>query len=141
MARAGTWKTLNLLHRVLMKLTRGRLGWRAGGMPVLELTTTGRRTGRPHTLMVTSPLREGSAIVLVASRGGDDHHPDWFLNVCANPEVQVRARGGPWRPMHARAATEAERSRLWPHVIDNRWYEGYQARTERVIPLVLLEPR
>ncbi|KJE23533.1 deazaflavin-dependent oxidoreductase, nitroreductase family [Frankia torreyi] len=141
MPTTRTLKTLNTVHRALVKVTRGRLGWRAGGMPVLELTTTGRRSGHPHTLLVTSPLREGSTIVLVASRAGDDRHPDWFLNVCANPEVTVRAGGGPWRPMRARAATPAERERLWPRVIaDNRWYRGYQSRTDRVIPLVLLEP-
>ncbi|WP_261566258.1 nitroreductase family deazaflavin-dependent oxidoreductase [Frankia gtarii] len=142
MPSTRTLRMLNTLHRVLLKVTRGRLGWRAGGMPVLELTTTGRRTGNPHTLMVTSPLREGSTIVLAASRAGDDHHPDWFLNVRANPEVAVRVRGGPWQPMTARVATPAERDRLWPRVIaGSSRYEGYQTKTARVIPLVLLEPR
>ncbi len=135
-------KTLNATHRRLMRLTRGRLGWRAGGMPVLELTTTGRRSGRAHTVMLTSPLRDGDAIVLVASRAGDDRHPDWYLNICATADVEVRVRGGSWRPMRARVATPPERERLWPRVVaDGRWYESYQAKSKRVIPLVLLEPR
>lgn len=142
MVHDRTLKTLNRLHRVLMKATGGRLGWRAGGMPVLEMTTMGRRSGRRHTVMLTSPLRAGPAIVLVASRAGDDRHPDWFLNICANPEVNVRVEGEPWRTMRARTATPVERSRLWPRVVaDNRWYEGYQAKSKRMIPLVLLEPR
>ncbi|MCK9899763.1 MULTISPECIES: nitroreductase/quinone reductase family protein [Parafrankia] len=135
------FKALNATHRLLTKATRGRLGWRAGGMPVLELTTTGRRSGNRHTIMLTSPLRDGGAIVLVASRAGDDRHPDWYHNVCAHPDVDVRLRGGAWQPMHARVATPAERERLWPRVADTRWYENYQARSKRVIPLVLVEPR
>jgi deazaflavin-dependent oxidoreductase (nitroreductase family) len=135
-------KTLNTMHRVVMRISRGRLGWRAGGMQVLEVTTTGRRSGRPHTLRLTTPLREGSTIVLVASRAGDDRHPDWYHNVCANPDVAVRSRGGPWQAMRARPATSEERDKLWPRVVaDSRWYRGYQAKTTRVIPLVLLEPR
>ncbi|OAA28133.1 deazaflavin-dependent oxidoreductase, nitroreductase family [Frankia sp. EI5c] len=136
------FKALNRAHRILMRTTRGRLGWRAGGMPVLEITTTGRRSGNRHTIMLTSPLRDGGAIVLVASRGGDDRHPDWYLNICAHPDVDIREKGGSWRPMRARVATPAERERLWPRVVaDNRWYEGYQAKSKRVIPLVLVEPR
>jgi hypothetical protein len=68
-------KAGNALHRGLVKLTGGRLGWKALGMPVLELTTTGRRSGVPRTVMLTSPLRDGDAIVVVASKGGDDDHP------------------------------------------------------------------
>ena len=69
---------MNTLHRGLLKLSGGRLGWRAAGMPVLELTTIGRRSGLPRTVMLTSPIQEGDAIVIVASRGGDDQHPAWF---------------------------------------------------------------
>ncbi|MCM3883827.1 nitroreductase/quinone reductase family protein [Frankia sp. R82] len=140
MAKGQRFRLLNRAHGVLVRVTGGRLGWRAGGMPVLEVITTGRRSGRPHTLRLTSPVRDGSTIVLVASRGGDDRDPDWFLNVCANPDVQVRARGEQWRSMRARQATPDERGQLWPQVVTNRWYRGYEAKTERVIPLVLLEP-
>jgi deazaflavin-dependent oxidoreductase (nitroreductase family) len=134
-------RSLNRAHRLLRGATGGRLGWRAGGMSVLELTTTGRRSGRRHTVMLTAPLREGDVLVLVASRAGDDRHPDWFLNLRTNPDVEVRLRDGISQPMRAREATPAERARLWPRVSgDVRWYRRYQEKTDRVIPLVLLEP-
>ena len=67
-------KALNAVHRALIKVAPRRFGDEALGMPVLELTTTGRKTGRPHTVVLTSPVRDGDAIVVVASRGGDNHH-------------------------------------------------------------------
>jgi deazaflavin-dependent oxidoreductase (nitroreductase family) len=125
----------------VLKVSGGRLGWDAQNMPVLELTTTGRKSGRPHSIMLTSPVQEGNTIVVVASRGGDDHHPAWFLNLQANPQVEVAMKGGSRRRMRARVATPEERARLWPLVIaDHKNYAGYQTRTQREIPLVLLEP-
>ena len=134
-------KTMNAVHRGVLKVSGGRLGWDAQNMPVLELTTTGRKSGRPHSIMLTSPVQEGNTIVVVASRGGDDHHPAWFLNLQANPQVEVAMKGGARRRMRARVATPEERARLWPLVIaDHKNYAGYQTRTQREIPLVLLEP-
>jgi deazaflavin-dependent oxidoreductase (nitroreductase family) len=134
-------KTMNAVHRGVLKVSGGRLGWDAQNMPVLELTTTGRKSGRPHSIMLTSPVQEGNTIVVVASRGGDDHHPAWFLNLQANPQVEVAMKGGSRRRMRARVATPEERARLWPLVIaDHKNYAGYQTRTQREIPLVLLEP-
>ena len=134
-------KTMNAVHRGVLKVSGGRLGWDAQNMPVLELTTTGRKSGRPHSIMLTSPFQEGNTIVVVASRGGDDHHPAWFLNLQANPQVEVAMKGGARRRMRARVATPEERARLWPLVIaDHKNYAGYQTRTQREIPLVLLEP-
>jgi len=110
-------------------------------MPVLQLTTTGRRSGQQRTSMLTSPYQEGSTIVIVASRGGDDHHPAWFLNLRDNPEVTVSIGGKPPMPMRAEVAGSDERARLWPLVIaDHRNYAGYQRKTSREIPLVLLRP-
>ena len=135
-------KTMNAVHRGVLKVSGGRLGWDAQNMPVLELTTTGRKSGRPHSVMLTSPVQEGNTIVVVASRGGDDHHPAWFLNLQANPEVDVAMKGGARRRMRARVATAEERARLWPLVVaDHKNYAGYQRRTQREIPLVLLEPQ
>ena len=134
-------KAMNTLHRGLLKISAGRLGWRAGGMPVLELTTTGRKSGEPRTVMLTSPVQEGGAIVIVASRGGDDHHPAWFLNLRDHPDVEVAFAGKPKQPMRARVATPEERAVLWPRVTaEYKGYAGYQTKTDREIPLVLLEP-
>ena len=134
-------KAMNATHRALLFVTRNRVGASFGGMPSLELTTIGRKSGRPRSVMLTSPLREGDAYVVVASRGGDDTHPAWLLNLRDNPEVQVRVVGKPVETMHARIADADERARMWP-VIAGRYknYAGYQKRTAREIPLVLLEP-
>jgi deazaflavin-dependent oxidoreductase (nitroreductase family) len=134
-------KTMNTLHRGVLKISGGRLGWSASNMPVLELTTTGRKTGQPRTVMLTSPVQDGSTIVIVASRGGDDQHPAWFLNLRDRPEVEVVMNGKPKQPMRARVATPEERARLWPLVTaDHKNYAGYQTKTKREIPLVLLDP-
>ena len=134
-------KTMNLFHQGVLKVSGGRLGWDAQRMPVLQLTTIGRKTGQPHQVMLTSPVQEGSTFVVVASRGGDDQNPAWFLNLRDNPQVEVTTKGRAKRPMRARVATPEERARLWPQVTaDHKNYAGYQAKTQREIPLVLLEP-
>jgi deazaflavin-dependent oxidoreductase (nitroreductase family) len=134
-------KTMNAFHRLVLKASGGRLGWEASKMPVLELTTTGRKSGQPRSVMLTSPLQEGTTIVVVASRGGDDKHPAWFLNLRDNPDVEVALKGASRRRMRARVADAEERARLWPRVTaDHKNYAGYQTKTEREIPLVLLEP-
>jgi deazaflavin-dependent oxidoreductase (nitroreductase family) len=134
-------KSMNALHRAMLRVTGGRVGNEFSGMPVLELITTGRRSGMPRAVMLTSPVQDGDAYVVVASRGGDDQHPAWFLNLRDDPRVQVAVRGGPLVPMHASIATGEERARLWPRVTASyRGYAGYQKRTLREIPLVLLRP-
>lgn len=136
-----TLKAMNAAHRGLIAGTRGRRGWRIGTMPALELTTVGRRTGRRRTTMLTSPLQLGDALVVVGSRGGDDHHPAWYLNLAAHPDVLVARDGRPPVPMRARVMTDDERAEHWPTVTrayPN--YAAYQRRTTRVIPLVVLEP-
>lgn len=133
-------KALNGFHRSVLAVSGGRLGWTAGGMPVLELTTTGRRSGEPRTVILTSPVQVGDAIVVVASRGGDDRHPDWYLNLVADPRVTVRWRGDAPTERQARTATDDERADLWPKVVAAyRGYSNYQDKTTRTIPLVLLE--
>ncbi len=136
-----TLKTMNAVHRVVLKVSFGHVGWGAWNMPVLELTTIGRKSGKPRSVMLTSPLQEGSTIVIVASRGGDDQHPAWFLNLRDNPDVEVTMKGEK-RPMRAHVADADERARLWPLVTkDHQNYAGYQTKTDREIPLVLLDPR
>jgi deazaflavin-dependent oxidoreductase (nitroreductase family) len=110
-------------------------------MPVVQLTTTGRKSGEPRTVLLTSPLQEDGTIVVVASRGGDEKNPAWLHNLQANPQVRVAFKGQSEQPMTARVADETERARLWPKVIEvGKQYAGYQDKTERQIPLVLLEP-
>lgn len=132
-------KTGNALHRVILGITRGRVGWHVAKMPVLELTTTGRKSGVPHSVMLTSPLQEDNAIVIVASRGGDDKHPAWFLNLRDNPQVVVAYTGKPKEKMTARIATDIERERMWPLITARyKGYAIYQTKTTREIPLVIL---
>jgi deazaflavin-dependent oxidoreductase (nitroreductase family) len=132
---------LNAVHRRILKLTRGRIGWYAYGMPMLALTTTGRTSGEQRTTMLSSPLQRGDAIVIVASLGGSDSHPAWYLNLVAEPRVKVDFRGRGVRAMRARVASDGERADLWPLVVrDHPNYAAYQRRTSREIPLVLLEP-
>jgi deazaflavin-dependent oxidoreductase (nitroreductase family) len=134
-------KSMNAIHKALLTLTGGHLGWKFFGMTALELTTTGRKSGQPRTVMLTSPLQVDDAIVIVASRGGDDFHPGWFHNLTANPDVTVSFGGKPKRAMRARVASADEKSTLWPRVTAAyKGYGDYQKKTERDIPLVLLEP-
>lgn len=134
-------KAMNAAHRGLLALSFGKIGWKAAGMPVLELTTVGRKSGQKRAVMLTSPLQEGDAVVIVASRGGDDHHPAWYLNLVAQPEVEVRLEGKPAVPMRARVAAPEERARMWELVTAKyKNYAGYQTKTAREIPLVVLEP-
>lgn len=134
-------KAMNSIHRVALTLTGGRLGWAVANMPVLELTTIGRKSGESRSVMLTSPVQERDSLVIVASRGGDDNHPAWFLNLRDHPEVQVTYKGGAKVPMRARVATTQERERLWPQVTARySGYAQYQKRTSRQIPLVILDP-
>lgn len=131
---------LTAWHAAVFRATNGRLLGKFGRMPVVMLTTTGRRSGKPRTTMLTSPVRDGERIVLVASYGGDDRHPAWYLNLRDNPDVQV-VMSGRRRAMRARTATPEEKAELWPRVTQAYGgYGQYQRRTSRDIPLVILEP-
>jgi deazaflavin-dependent oxidoreductase (nitroreductase family) len=141
MPRDCTLKVMNAMHRGLLTISGGHLGWEAAKMPVLELTTIGRKSGEPRSAMLTSPYQEGDTLVIVASRGGDDHHPAWFLNLETNPAVEVSTKGKPKQKMMARVANADERARMWPEITKKYSnYAGYQQRTTREIPVVLLEP-
>ncbi len=134
-------KAMNGVHRLVLGATGGRIGWKASGMPVIRLTTVGRRSGQPRDTLLTSPYQEGSTIVIVASRGGDDRHPAWYLNLRDHPEVTVSVGGKPAQPMRAEVADAHDRARLWPLITaDHRNYAGYQLKTTREIPVVLLRP-
>jgi deazaflavin-dependent oxidoreductase (nitroreductase family) len=136
-----TLKAMNAIHRTALRASGGRLGWRARKMPVVQLTTVGRRSRKPHSVMLTSPVQEGGTLVVVASRGGDDRHPAWFLNLRDNPDVLVRLHGQPPQPMRARTADDVEESRLWPRIeAVHKPDADYRLKTTRKIPIVLLEP-
>jgi deazaflavin-dependent oxidoreductase (nitroreductase family) len=134
-------KSMNGVHRAMLKLTGNRVGASFSGMQSLELTTIGRKSGVPRAVMLTVPLQEGDTYVVVASRGGDDFHPAWFHNLRDNPAVEVQVVGQPKRAMKARVASAEERARMWPIITGkHKNYAGYQKKTDREIPLVLLEP-
>lgn len=135
------FRAANLAHRLLLRVTGGRVAGRLMGMPVIELTVVGRRSGAERTVILTVPVLEQDRLVVVASKGGAEQHPQWYRNLLADPDVWV-TRAGRRRPMKARTASAAERERLWPQCV--RAYPGYgqyQRRTGREIPLVILEPR
>lgn len=135
-------RNITAVHEALFRATDGRVGGRIVGMEALILGTTGRRSGKPRSTMLTAPLvdDDGSGrVVLVASYGGDDRDPTWFLNLRANPDVTITMRGST-SAYRARVATPAEKSALWPSVVAAyKGYAGYQDRTERDIPLVICE--
>ena len=134
-------KLMNRAHRILIAVSGGRAGRSFSGMPVVELTTIGRKSGQPRSCMLTSPYQERDRTYLVASRGGDDHNPAWFLNLSDNPEVTVSIQGGATQKMHAEVADAAERARVWPLITSKHTnYADYQKRTQREIPVVILTP-
>ena len=134
-------KSMSQAHRMILRLSGGRLLGSAFGMPTVELHTVGRNSGRPRSTMLTAPVMDGDRFVLVASKGGDDRDPDWYLNLVAHPEIELTV-AGECRPMRARRASTDEKAALWPRVVAAyKGYSGYQRRTERDIPLVICEPR
>jgi deazaflavin-dependent oxidoreductase (nitroreductase family) len=134
-------KLMNVTHRAALALTGGRLGNEVMGMPAVEVHTTGRKSGQRRSVMLTAPIHDPDRIVLVASKGGDARHPDWYHNVVAHPDIEITDRGTT-RPMRARTATPDEKAELWPRITAAyRGYAGYQKRTGRDIPVVICEPR
>jgi deazaflavin-dependent oxidoreductase (nitroreductase family) len=134
-------KAMNLSHRAVLALSGGRVLRTPMGMPAVELTTVGRRSGQPRRTMLTAPVVDAERVVLVASKGGDDRNPDWYRNLVAQPDVEISI-GGRRQPMRARTASSDEKAELWPRIVSAyRGYAGYQRRTERDIPVVICEPR
>ncbi|WP_199183389.1 nitroreductase family deazaflavin-dependent oxidoreductase [Cryobacterium sp. Y82] len=132
---------MNGMHRMLLALSRGRLGWTIGTMQTVELHTTGRSSGKRRSTMLTAPVHEGGRYVLVASKGGDDRHPFWYLNLVAQPDVDLTIRNVTL-PFRARTASSAEKAELWPRIVAAYpGYGAYQGKTERDIPVVICEPR
>jgi deazaflavin-dependent oxidoreductase (nitroreductase family) len=118
--------------------TGGEVGQIWNGVPTLVLFTTGRRSGAPRSSAMIC-ARDGDAFVVIASQGGAPTHPNWFLNLQAHPDVEVQF-GSERFPARARAAEGDERERLWA-LMTAAWprFDLYQSRTDRVIPVVVLE--
>lgn len=136
----GIAKVVTGFHRLLFDVSGGRVLGNAAGMTVVKLTTVGRKSGQPRHTMLTAPVRNGDEVVLVASFGGDDRHPQWFRNLSANPDVEATFDGRT-RKMRARVASAEEKAELWPQVVAKYpGYGNYQRRTERDIPFVILGP-
>jgi deazaflavin-dependent oxidoreductase (nitroreductase family) len=118
--------------------TDGAVGGQWHGAPALLLTTIGRRSGEART----TPLvfgRDGERYILIASKGGAPDHPDWYLNLSANPEVRLQVMGDKFAG-RARTATAVEKPRLWKLMTSFRpSYDDYQAKTDRDIPVVIVE--
>lgn len=135
-------KTMNTIHKTLVTVSGGRIGNTIANMPVVKVTTIGRTSGEPRTVMLTAPIREDDRYVLVASKGGDDRDPDWYRNLVANPEITLEPVGGDGPiTLTARTASGDEKAELWPRIVAA--YEGYaeyEDKTERDIPVVICEP-
>jgi deazaflavin-dependent oxidoreductase (nitroreductase family) len=133
-------KVMSALNTWIYRLTGGWIGGRFfGGAPVLLLTTTGRKSGKPRVAPLLY-LENGRDLVIVASKGGMSHHPLWYRNLEANPRVEVEI-GSQRRTMTSRRASAAEKAALWPKLVAMyRDYDDYQARTTRDIPVVILSP-
>jgi deazaflavin-dependent oxidoreductase (nitroreductase family) len=118
--------------------TNGEDGHIWKGAPTLILTTLGRRSGKPRRLALIYG-QDGDRYIVVASKGGAEKHPEWYLNLRDNPEVQVQVLADRFRA-RARTATPAEHKALWPRMAAI-WpdYNKYQTRTDRQIPIVILE--
>lgn len=119
--------------------TGGEVGYLWNGVPTLLLTTTGRRTGQRRTSALIFG-RDGEDYLVIASKGGAPRHPQWYENLTAHrqAEIQVRAQR---LPVTARTASAGEKPRLWK-IMTGLWpnYDAYQARTDRLIPVVVLSP-
>jgi deazaflavin-dependent oxidoreductase (nitroreductase family) len=134
-------KWMSRLNTLAYKASGGRVGGSfLQGAPVALLTTTGRKSGQPRV----SPLlflRDGDRVVLVASQGGRTNNPMWYLNLKANPKVSVQIKKEVLE-LTARDATEAERAHYWPQLVAMySSFEDYQTWTDRVIPIVICDPR
>lgn len=132
----GAFITLNVW---LYRLSGGRLMGKMGAAPILLLTTMGRKSGRSRTVPLLY-VKEDQGFVVVASLAGAPKHPAWYLNVEANPKVELQVGSQRFAAVARRSSAE-EKARLWPRLVAiYPQYENYQKRTTREIPLVIVTP-
>ncbi len=111
-----------------------------GGAPILLLTTVGHKSGKERTQPLLY-LADGDKLIVVASKGGHDHHPHWYLNLKANADVEVQVKKEK-RLMSASDATEEGHAKYWPQLCE--MYDGYakyETKIDRTIPVIVLSPR
>ena len=137
--RDETARRLSTLHRMLFRSTSGRLGKRLVNNDMLLLTTTGRHSGRPHTVPLLY-LCDGTDLIVIASWGGRPRDPEWYSNLIRNPQVTIELPGRRDDAV-ATPLPEPERSIWWDRAVAAYdGYGNYQSRTDRVIPVVRLKP-
>jgi deazaflavin-dependent oxidoreductase (nitroreductase family) len=135
----GSWMLENG-HRAVLKATGGRYPKKLKGMEPVELHTIGRKSGQRRSTLLTAPICEDDRVIVIASKGGHQDHPQWYKNLAVNPDVEVTIRDQT-RPMRARTASPEEKAELWPTITKvNKGYAGYQRNTDRDIPVVICEP-
>jgi F420H(2)-dependent quinone reductase len=123
----------------LYNVSGGRIGGKMGKVPVLLLTTTGRKTGKKRTLPLIY-IMDGSAYVITASAGGADKNPGWFFNIRSNPQATIQVKDKHIKVM-AEIAGQEKKSELWARLVEVAPnFAGYQKRTSREIPMVILHP-
>ena len=123
----------------LYNVSGGRIGGKMDKVPVLLLTTTGRKTGKKRTLPLIYIL-DGSAYVITASAGGADKNPGWFFNIRSNPQATIQVKDKHIKVM-AEIAGQEKKSELWARLVEVAPnFAGYQKRTSRDIPMVILHP-
>ena len=133
---------LKLILKVMVFLynvSGGRIGGKMGKAPVLLLTTTGRKTGKQRTLPLIY-IMDGSAYVITASAGGADKHPGWFFNIRSNPQATIQVKDKQIK-VTAEIAGPEKKPELWARLVEVAPnFAGYQKRTSREIPMVILHP-
>ena len=130
---------ITAVHRFLYRATGGRIGERIGRKRFLLLENVGRKTGKKRVTPLLC-LQHEACWVVVASNAGDDRTPAWWLNLKSRPETEIQL-GRERHTVRAREASPEERAELWPRLVAAyRFYEDYVRRTDRPIPVVILEP-
>jgi deazaflavin-dependent oxidoreductase (nitroreductase family) len=133
-------KALGGLHTWVYKKSGGVMGGHfVFGAPIVLLTTTGRKSGKARTCPLIY-LRDGERLILVASKGGHPHHPAWYMNLCSQPLVDVQL-GEQQLKMRAVTGTPEQKAKYWQRLCAiYPPYQSYQNRTDRDIPVVILQP-
>jgi F420H(2)-dependent quinone reductase len=138
-ARNAMGRGAGKLHSSIYRASDGRIWGKMFGAPVLLLNTTGRKSGQRRTTPLVYTM-DGEDFVLIASNGGAPKHPAWYLNLMANPDVTVEIGDREVR-VRAEEASPEEKPRLWQKMVEvYSGYDGYQRKTEREIPVIVLHP-